>query len=245
MAKRTMTVFPNPLGDPIPEPLKQKILSHYPFALESESLANTTCRHIGTLTKNGKTIEIVGMTDHNYATTGNVVIRQKQGIAIEGIAGVGKSTLLRSLIQPHDNCHGDLQDQRNSPFACLTGVKEEHSFCRQTLRARCWDKHSILDRSDWLAPMVYSAYAFGVFVLYENPHIIDWLLNMTDYDVVIMEDAALTDEQIHERITTRALMDKNVPLEYTILTRRLFKFAALHYGLPVLQPDEIKQLICD
>ena len=58
-----------------------------------------------------------------------------------------------------------------------------------------------------------------------------------------MDDPAISDQDVHARIVERSGMDKNVPLEYTTITRQLFNIVADHYKLERCKPSDIPRLI--
>lgn len=157
----------------------------------------------------------------------------EEKLYVEGAAGMGKSTLLG------DYTGGDLQEIRDSPLGLLSGIGEVFGFFRSRLRN---NKARIVDRSDWVAPMVYSAYANSVLFLF-NGNCRKFIKTASPGRVVILDEPSITDEELCLRIQMRGKMDKNAPLEYTNVTRHFFRVIAKHYDLPIVNVNELKVLI--
>lgn len=163
--------------------------------------------------------------------------------AIEGPAGIGKTTMLGRY------AGGDLTELRKSPFALLAGTTDDFAYFRVATRLfSAYQKLSFdppfIDRSDWMAPLVYNAYYNGYLFLFADDDVRDFIKHITPYEVIHIDDPDLTDEQLHARILKRGGMDYSCPLEYTAITRTMFALTANHYGLRTMTPTELAVLIC-
>ena len=157
--------------------------------------------------------------------------------ALEGPAGLGKSTLLGRW------AGGDLAELRKGPYHLLCGMTEEFANHRRYLRASAAGSAPIVDRDDWLSSTVYCAYYTGAMFLYDDPHLVLFPRLSSDYDTIVVDDPNLTDEALHQRIVERGSFDSHMPLSYTTITRIFFKLAAKHYNLMTMTMERARLFI--
>jgi hypothetical protein len=161
----------------------------------------------------------------------------RSGYAIEGPAGIGKTTLLGGKF-----AGGDLNELRKQPWTLLAGTRDDYSYFR--LAARMMSSNGYLvDRSDWVAPLVYNAYYSGFLFLFADPDLISFISQITPYEVLMLDDDTLSDEDLHRRIQERGGMDKDMPLDYTVITREFFAVVAKHYKLRQITPGQARAII--
>lgn len=156
--------------------------------------------------------------------------------AFEGAAGLGKTTLLG------EHAGGDLTELRRPPWSLLAGTTDDFAYFRVAVRI-ITARSNIIDRSDWLAPLVYNAYQRGFLFLFDEPDLQDFIRDVTPYEVILIDEPTLSDNDLHQRIVNRGGLDCTMPLEYTVLTRELFRIAARHYGLRTLTLADAKSFI--
>ena len=165
-------------------------------------------------------------------------------INVEGAAGIGKTTLL-SKLPPHRVLKADLADVfTDMPQVARTGGSSAvlYHLWREACAAEKNKTHELclVDRSSWLSNDIYTAYATGHLFLHGGP-VQKFLENVER--IAVLDNPALSDAQIAERIRRRGGMDASAPLSYTQVTRWMFDRAADWYGLMKLDLETFEKIL--
>lgn len=231
---------------------KKRLLSlfrgNFAFGETDSTLTDELIHDLGTLAFERERIELVGIgtnVDRKDALlvnlkanlcetiTHNFKLSPHEQYAVDGIAGLGKTTMLDKYGSPSGT---DLQDLRDHPvYGVLCGLSEDNLYYRLKARQQLSRGRWLIDRSNHLAPTVYAAYARKAMFLYLDQQQQDFIIDEPYQTFVLKPNVPLV--EVASRIATRGKMDREVPLAYTVLTYSMFNIAAYCYNIPIVPYD--------
>lgn len=232
----------HPISDPehrlakLHQDARDAFTKMYAFGEEDPAIILAKIRVVGELTFGNETWQVVKVRsfDGELMSPGKIKALP-QGFAIEGPAGIGKTTIL----QQHGFDGGDLCELRAGPFGLLAHQEGCGPYYSSILRQ---SKLPIVDRSDWMASLVYTAYSTHIMWLYDDSHLINFLSQGMGRTTLLVDDLTLSNKALHSRIINRGGFDAHTDLSYTAITRSLFHIAARHYHIPIITLDALAAL---
>lgn len=232
--------------------LKETFLGNFVFGPEDEHLKSIPIHDLGSIEFNGQCIDLIGIgSDLNQrdrllvnlqgnlceTPVENFELDPNKRYAIEGVAGLGKSTLIKKLAKPVGT---DLQELRDNPkHGVLMGQCEDNLYYRLKARTQLSKDAWLIDRSNYLAATVYGGYIRKSLFVYLDKDQIDFITDEPYETLVLLPDVML--ETVAQRIKNRNKMDRDVPFDYTVLTFSLFNIVAFAYGLPLVKADDFER----
>lgn len=239
----TQAKFTEPKYKGREQELARLFRERFPFGDVDPRILQAPLHDLGRLSFDNHFVELVGVGNNldkvqelkvnlraNVCGTPTLnFVYEPKAYSIEGIAGMGKTTLIQKLQGP-SSTGGDLEELRADPVVgLLTGLTEDHLYFRHKARCEISLTQRLMDRSNWVAPTVYSAYAYGALFVYLDRAQQDFILNEPSEAVILLPDVPL--DTVAERIRARGKMDQHVPLAYTVLTHAMFNVVGFTYGL--------------